>query len=36
MARALERALRAPKNDPMPLVPLIAQATRHLGIVPTI
>ncbi len=32
----LERALRAPKNDPLPLVPLIAQATRHLGIVPTI
>ncbi|NQW52214.1 MAG: NtaA/DmoA family FMN-dependent monooxygenase [Rhodospirillales bacterium] len=32
----LARALRAPKNDPLPLVPLIAQATRHLGIVPTI
>lgn len=32
----LSRALRAPKNDPMPLVPLIAQATRHLGIVPTV
>lgn len=32
----LERALRAPKNDPLPLVPLIAQATKHLGIVPTI
>ena len=32
----LRRALRAPKNDPLPLVPLIAQATRHLGIVPTI
>jgi len=29
----LKRALRAPKNDPLPLVPLIAQATRHLGIV---
>jgi FMN-dependent oxidoreductase (nitrilotriacetate monooxygenase family) len=28
--------LRAPKNDPLPLVPLIAQATAHLGIVPTI
>jgi len=32
----LARALRAPKNDPLPLVPLIAQATKHLGIVPTI
>lgn len=32
----LKHALRAPKNDPMPLVPLIAQATKHLGIVPTI
>jgi FMN-dependent oxidoreductase (nitrilotriacetate monooxygenase family) len=32
----LRRALRAPKNDPLPLVPLIAQATTHLGIVPTI
>ena len=32
----LARALRAPKNDPLPLVPLIAQATTHLGIVPTI
>jgi long-chain alkane monooxygenase len=32
----LERALRAPKNDPLPLVPLLAQATKHLGIVPTI
>ncbi len=32
----LTRALRAPKNDPLPLVPLLAQATRHLGIVPTI
>ncbi|MFO1084167.1 MAG: NtaA/DmoA family FMN-dependent monooxygenase [Reyranellaceae bacterium] len=32
----LARALRAPKNDPLPLVPLLAQATTHLGIVPTI
>jgi FMN-dependent oxidoreductase (nitrilotriacetate monooxygenase family) len=32
----LKRALRAPKNDPLPLVPLIAQATSRLGIVPTI
>ena len=32
----LARALRAPKNDPLPLVPLLAQATTHLGLVPTI
>jgi FMN-dependent oxidoreductase (nitrilotriacetate monooxygenase family) len=32
----LKRAMRAPKNDPLPLAPLISQATRHLGIVPTI
>jgi FMN-dependent oxidoreductase (nitrilotriacetate monooxygenase family) len=32
----LTRALRAPKNDPLPLVPLIAKATTRLGIVPTI
>jgi FMN-dependent oxidoreductase (nitrilotriacetate monooxygenase family) len=32
----LKRALRAPKNDPLPLVPLMAQATKRLGIVPTI
>ncbi|MCA0301812.1 MAG: NtaA/DmoA family FMN-dependent monooxygenase [Proteobacteria bacterium] len=32
----LSRALRAPKNDPLPLVPLLVQATQRLGIVPTI
>src|SRR5262249_9774613 len=32
----LRRGLRAPKNDPLPLVPLIAHATRYLGIVPTV
>lgn len=32
----LERALRAPKNDPLPLVPLVAQATKHIGVIPTI
>ena len=32
----LKRALRAPKNDPLPLVPLMTQATKHIGIVPTI
>jgi FMN-dependent oxidoreductase (nitrilotriacetate monooxygenase family) len=32
----LRNASRVPKNDPIPLVPLLAQATRHLGIVTTI
>lgn len=32
----LERALRAPKNDPMPLVGVLAYVTKHIGIVPTI
>ena len=32
----LARALRAPKNDPMPLVPLMTQATQRLGLVPTV
>jgi FMN-dependent oxidoreductase (nitrilotriacetate monooxygenase family) len=32
----LARALRAPKNDPLPLIPLLAQATTRLGLVPTI
>lgn len=32
----LKRALRAPKNDPLPLIPLMAQATSRLGLVPTI
>ncbi|WP_417278810.1 NtaA/DmoA family FMN-dependent monooxygenase [Celeribacter sp.] len=32
----LKRASRAPKNDPLPLVPLMLQATKHVGIVPTI
>ena len=32
----LKRALRAPKNDPLPLVPLVNAATKHIGVVPTI
>src|SRR5882762_10245793 len=32
----LRMALYGPKNDPTPLVPLIAQRTKHLGIVPTV
>ena len=31
----LRNAYAVPKSDPMPLVPLIAQATKHIGIVPT-
>ncbi len=33
---ALRNAWATPKNDPMPYVPLIAQATKHMGIVATI
>ncbi|MCR1785842.1 NtaA/DmoA family FMN-dependent monooxygenase [Nocardioides carbamazepini] len=32
----LEHALYAPKHDPMPYVPVIAAATRHLGVIPTV
>lgn len=35
METALKYGLMAPKNDPMPLVPLIAQATEHIGVVST-
>ncbi|MHC9043310.1 NtaA/DmoA family FMN-dependent monooxygenase [Microbacterium saperdae] len=31
----LKHAYHAPKLDPVPLVPLLAQATRHLGFIPT-
>ncbi|SMH43204.1 FMN-dependent oxidoreductase, nitrilotriacetate monooxygenase family [Rathayibacter oskolensis] len=33
---SLRRGFMAPKNDPMPLVPLMTQATKHIGIVPTV
>jgi len=33
---SLRRGFMAPKNDPMPLVPLMAQRTKHVGIVPTV
>ncbi|ALE72975.1 FMNH2-dependent monooxygenase [Pseudonocardia sp. EC080610-09] len=33
---SLRRGFMAPKNDPMPLVPLMTQRTKHLGIVPTV
>ena len=32
----LRNAITAPKHDPVPMVPLMAQATRHLGLVPTL
>ena len=31
----LSHGYQAPKNDPMPLVPYLTSATKHLGIVPT-
>jgi len=36
MEMTLKHGLFAPKNDPMPLVPLITQQTRHIGVVPTV
>jgi FMN-dependent oxidoreductase (nitrilotriacetate monooxygenase family) len=36
MGTTLRRAAGAPKNDPMPLVPLIAQGSEHIGIVVTV
>ncbi|MBF4481125.1 FMN-dependent oxidoreductase, nitrilotriacetate monooxygenase family [Rhodococcus rhodochrous J3] len=33
---SLRRGFMAPKNDPMPLVPLMTQRTKHIGIVPTV
>ena len=35
-AVTLARAVGAPKNDPMPLVPLIAAGTKHIGVIATI
>ena len=32
----LNRGIMAPKLDPVPLVPYLAMATRHIGIVPTL
>jgi FMN-dependent oxidoreductase (nitrilotriacetate monooxygenase family) len=36
MKATLGHGYQAPKNDPLPLVPLLTQQTRHIGIVPTI
>jgi FMN-dependent oxidoreductase (nitrilotriacetate monooxygenase family) len=33
---SLRRGFMTPKNDPMPLVPLMSGATEHIGIVPTV
>jgi FMN-dependent oxidoreductase (nitrilotriacetate monooxygenase family) len=32
----LKYGMMAPKNDPLPLVPLMTRATKHIGIIPTI
>ncbi|MGE3622058.1 MAG: NtaA/DmoA family FMN-dependent monooxygenase [Acidimicrobiia bacterium] len=36
MESTLKHMIQVPKNDPLPLVPLMTQNTRHIGIVPTI
>lgn len=35
METTLRRGFMAPKNDPMPLVPLMTEVTKHIGIIPT-
>lgn len=36
METSLKYGIMTPKNDPLPLMPLLAQATRHVGIISTI
>jgi FMN-dependent oxidoreductase (nitrilotriacetate monooxygenase family) len=36
MKATLARAAGAPKNDPMPLVPLITAGTKHIGVIATV
>jgi len=36
MEGALKHAVFAPKHDPVPLIPLMSQATKHLGVVATL
>jgi FMN-dependent oxidoreductase (nitrilotriacetate monooxygenase family) len=36
METSLKYGIMAPKNDPLPLVPLLAHATRHIGIINTV
>ncbi|RKR73022.1 NtaA/DmoA family FMN-dependent monooxygenase [Frondihabitans australicus] len=33
---SLRRGFMAPKSDPMPLVPIMTQATKHIGVIPTV
>jgi len=32
----LRLGIFSPKNDPMPLMPLLARATKHIGVIPTV
>lgn len=36
METSLKYGIMTPKNDPLPLMPLLTQATRHIGIISTI
>ena len=36
METTLKYGMMAPKNDPMPLIPLLTQATKHIGLIGTI
>ncbi|WP_159500621.1 NtaA/DmoA family FMN-dependent monooxygenase [Microbacterium sp. 18062] len=36
MEVSLRRGFMAPKNDPMPLVPLLTEHTEHIGVIPTV
>ena len=36
METSLKYGMMVPKNDPLPLMPLLTQATRHIGIISTI
>jgi FMN-dependent oxidoreductase (nitrilotriacetate monooxygenase family) len=36
MEHSLSRAFTAPKNDPLPMLPLLTQATSHIGVIGTI
>src|SRR5882757_6938371 len=36
METTLKYGLFAPKNDPLPLIPLLTQASKHIGIIGTI
>ncbi|MGE3620529.1 MAG: NtaA/DmoA family FMN-dependent monooxygenase [Acidimicrobiia bacterium] len=36
MESTLKHAIQVPKNDPLPLVPMMTQSTRHIGVIPTV